>query len=80
MMQVPSVETLEEEWLCLANKLIGNDSIYLKEAMLHAACIMSCKYTIDIRKFMWNVCGQKCSNAFLTIMDEHNVKYHISIT
>ena len=76
----PTTEQLEEEWLATAHDLEGGRQEYKQIAMMHAACLMSVKYLIDIRHFLWKVAGIKAGtyDGYLGMFNEHGVAYHIT--
>lgn len=76
----PSKEQLEEEWLTLTGTLTAGQEEYKQIAMMHAACLMSVKYMIDIRQFMWKVAGIKAGkyDKYLELFQQHGVGHYIT--
>lgn len=75
---VPTKEQLEEEYLTTAQDLEGGEEEYKQIAMMHAACLMSVKYKIDIQHFLWKVVGVKSGtyDKYLELLDHHGVEYY----
>ena len=77
----PTKEKLEEELFSTAHKLECGQTEFKQIALMHAACLMSVKYMIDIRVFMWKVCGIKAGtyDGYLRLFEEHGVGHYITI-
>lgn len=77
----PSREQLEEEWLTTTRELEAGQKEYRQIAMMHAACLMSVKYMIDIRHFMWKVAGIKAGtyDGYLELFEKHGVGHYTTI-
>ena len=58
--------------------LEGGEEEYKQIAMMHAACLMSVKYKIDIQHFLWKVVGVKSGtyDKYLELLDHHGVEYY----
>ena len=76
--QIPTKEVQQDEVVTLANTLANGHPEYMDMALLHASCILSQKYKIDIHKFMWNILGKRRGKYenMLHMFNNHGVKYH----
>ena len=72
----PSREVLQNEF---ASKIVNDTSLMNK---LIIGCAMSDKYSIDIRRYLWNVAGiqRNVYENVLPQMKEYGVKYFIEVS
>ena len=74
----PTTEQLQEEWVGKRQLLAGSNEEYGQIAGMHAACVMSMEYEIDIAKFMWKVCGVRAGtyDQFLQMFKDNGIDYY----